>query len=169
MPASFAPRRVGEPRMSFAPVVGLAPSREPRATRTTWRRERAPRFAARVTALSPEGREPTTWSYAMRFLTYDLALSLITSLRPSLAIIQRHDAALAKQLRTALSSIALNIAEANGRTGGDRLHHFRIALGSLRESGAVLDVAIAFGWLASAPLHAERDRLAGMLFSLQRR
>ena len=105
----------------------------------------------------------------MRFVTYDLSITLIHALRPTLAILQRHDAALAKQLRNALSSIALNTAEANGRTGGDRLHHFRIALGSLRESGAVLDVAVAFGWLPAAPLAAERDRLAGMLFGLQRR
>ena len=105
----------------------------------------------------------------MRLLAYDLAISLIASLRPTLAVIKRHDAALTKQLRDALSSIALNTAEANGRVGGDRLHHFRIALGSLRESGAVLDVAVAFGWLGSAPLAAERDRLGGLLFGLQRR
>ena len=105
----------------------------------------------------------------MRLLAYDLAISLIASLRPTIACIKRHDAALTKQLRDALASIALNTAEANGRVGGDRLHHFRIALGSLRESGAVLDVAVAFGWLEAAPLAEERDRLGGLLFGLQRR
>ena len=105
----------------------------------------------------------------MRLLAYDLAISLIASLRPTLAVIKRHDAALTKQLRDALASVALNTAEANGRVGGDRLHHFRIALGSLRESGAVLDVAVAFGWLEAAPLSAERDRLGGLIFGLQRR
>ena len=105
----------------------------------------------------------------MRFLAYDLSIELIHSLRPTLALIKRHDAALTKQLRDALASIALNTAEANGRVGGDRLHHFRIALGSLRESGAVLDVAVAFGWLETAPFATERDRLGGLLFGLQRR
>jgi four helix bundle protein len=105
----------------------------------------------------------------MRFLAYDLSIDLIRTLRPTLAVIQRHDAALARQLRNALASVPLNMAEANGRTGGDRLHHFRIALGSLHEAGAVLDVAVAFGWLESPPLAAERDRLAGMLYGLQRR
>jgi len=105
----------------------------------------------------------------MRLLAYDLAIELIHTLRPTLAQLKRHDAALAKQLRDALASIALNTAEANGRVGGDRLHHFRIALGSLRESSAVLEVAVAFGWLEAAPLATERDSLGGLLFGLQRR
>ncbi|MDX2093456.1 MAG: four helix bundle protein [Kofleriaceae bacterium] len=104
----------------------------------------------------------------MRLLAFDLALSLIHSLRPTLEALRRHDAPLAKQLRTALASVALNAAEALGRTGGDRPHLFRIALGSLREVNAVLDVAIAFGYLAEAPLAAERDRLGGLLYGLQR-
>ena len=104
----------------------------------------------------------------MRFVAYDLALDLIRSLAPALAVLRRHDADLAKQARRALASVALNTSEANGRTGGDRLHSFRIALGSLREVGAALDVAVAFGWLDHAPLDAERDRLCGILYSLQR-
>src|SRR5213593_945911 len=104
----------------------------------------------------------------MRFLTYDLALDVIRGLREPLAVIRRHDAALAKQGVNAVNSVALNTAEGSGRSGGDRLHHFRIALGSLREVGAVLDIAAAHGWLAAQPLAGERDRLAGMLYSLQR-
>jgi len=30
-------------------------------------------------------------------------------------------------------------------------------------------VAVAFGWLAEAPMAAERDRLGGILYGLQRR
>ena len=105
----------------------------------------------------------------MRFLTYDLSLELIRGLREPLAIIRRHDAALARQGRDAVNSVALNVAEANGRDGGDRHHHFRIALGSLREIGAVLDIAAAHGWLVEPPLGRERDRLGGMIFGLQRR
>ncbi len=104
----------------------------------------------------------------MRFLAYDLSLEIICGLRQPFAIIRRNDASLAKQGRDAVNSIAINIAEAGGRIGGDRLHLFRIALGSLREVGAVLDVAAAHGWLPSPSLAAQRDRLGGMLFSLQR-
>ena len=104
----------------------------------------------------------------MRFIAYDLSIDLVTALRSTLARIKRHDAALAKQGRDALGSVPLNLNEANGRTGGDRLHHFRIALGSLREVGAVLDVAVAMGYLDVAPMIRERDRLCGIIFSLQR-
>ena len=104
----------------------------------------------------------------MRFLAYDLSIDLIVQLRAALARIKRHDAALAKQGRDAAGSVSLNLGEGNGRAGADRLHHFRIALGSLREVGAVLDVAVAFGYLDEAPLARERDRLCGIIYGLQR-
>jgi len=102
------------------------------------------------------------------FLAYHLAIDLVRLLREPLAVIRSHDADLAKQASRALTSVPLNVAEANGRAGRDRLHLFRIALGSLRELGAALDVAVAAGWLDEAPLAAERDRLCGILFGCQR-
>ena len=105
----------------------------------------------------------------MSFIAYDLTIDLIRCLREPLAIIRRHDAALAKQATNAVNSIALNLAEGRGRFGGDRQHCFRIALGSLHEVGAALDIAAAHGWLAAPPFAAERDRLAGLIFGLQRR
>jgi four helix bundle protein len=104
----------------------------------------------------------------MRFIAYDLSIDLIVGLRSTLARIKRHDAALAKQGRDAAGSVPLNLGEGNGRAGADRLHHFRIALGSLREVGAVLDVAVALGYLDETPLTRERDRLCGIIYSLQR-
>ena len=62
----------------------------------------------------------------------------------------------------------LNVAEANGRVGRDRAHLFRVALGSLRELGAALEVATALGWLPAPPLAAERDRLGGLIYGCQR-
>ena len=105
----------------------------------------------------------------MRSLVYALSLDLIRGLREPLRRIRQHDAALAKQGTNALNSVALNAAEAGGRIGGDKLHLVRIALGSLREVGAVLDIAAAHGWLDDAPLAAERDRLGALLYGLQRR
>jgi hypothetical protein len=64
--------------------------------------------------------------------------------------------------------VPLDVGEASGRTGRDRVYHFRVALGSLRELGAALDVAAAFGYLPDAPCAAERDRLGGLLYGLQR-
>ena len=105
----------------------------------------------------------------MRFLAYDLAIDLVRRLREPIAGIGHHNADLARQVCRSLASVPLNIAEASGRAGRDRLHLFRIALGSLREVGAALDTAAAFGWLDAVPCAAERDRLCGMLYSLQRR
>jgi four helix bundle protein len=105
----------------------------------------------------------------MRFVAYDLALHLIRNLPAPLAVIRRHSAALAKQGANAADSVLLNIAEGSARDGGDQLHHYRIALGSLREVSAVLDIATAHGWLDAAPLASERDRLGGVIYGLQRR
>ena len=105
----------------------------------------------------------------MRSLAYGLSLDIIRGLQPSLAAIRRRDARLARQGTDALNSVALNVAEAGGRTGGDRLHHVRIALGSLREVGAVLDIAAAHGWLPQPAMAAERDRLGALLYGQQRR
>ena len=104
----------------------------------------------------------------MRLVAYDLAIDLVRRLREPLAVVRRHDPDLARQASRALASVPLNVAEATGRAGRDRLHLFRVALGSLRELGAALDVAAAFGWLPDAPFASERDRLCGVLYGLQR-
>ena len=105
----------------------------------------------------------------MSLIAYDLALDLVSALPPTLASFKRHNKRLATQLEDAVTSIALNIAEGTGRVGGDRLHHFRIALGSLREVGAALACGRRLGWISEEPMAAERDRLGGLLYGLQRR
>ena len=105
----------------------------------------------------------------MRFLAYDLSLDLIRNLREPLATIRRHDAALAKQARDALNSVAMNLAEGSGRNGGDRQQHFSFALGSLRELSCAIEIATAHGWFTQPPCALERDRLGGMLWRLKQR
>ncbi len=49
------------------------------------------------------------------------------------------------------------------------MHHFRVAAGSLGECRAVLDVAVASGWIAEVRLRSVRqllDREAAMLYRL---
>ncbi len=60
----------------------------------------------------------------MKFHALERSLQTVRHLRPIVATVSRHDPSLAKQLRTAASSIALNLSEANGRTGRDRNHLF---------------------------------------------
>jgi four helix bundle protein len=113
---------------------------------------------------------PTTHeSSPVRFIARDVCLEVIAGLEPALALIRRRDASLATQTRRAIDSTLLNLAEGNGREGLDRLHHFRIALGSLREANAALDIAGARRWLPQPlPMAAARDRLGALIFGLIR-
>jgi four helix bundle protein len=64
-------------------------------------------------------------------------------------VIRGHDRDLADQLRRAATSIALNLAEADGNAGGNRRNRLHTALGSLREVRAALRVAVAFEYVAA--------------------
>lgn len=106
----------------------------------------------------------------MPFVAYDLALDFVRALVEPLAILRRFDADEAKQLARSSKSVARNLAEASGRAGGDRRYHFSVALGSLREAQASLDIAIASGWLpADLAAYAVAHRLGGLVYRLARR
>ena len=80
-------------------------------------------------------------------VVYVRFLALLRQLPPVLAVIERRDVDLARQLRRALQSVALNMCEASGNEGGTRRQRFLSALGSLRESIAALEVAEALGYV----------------------
>jgi four helix bundle protein len=69
---------------------------------------------------------------------------------------------LRQQFERAVLSIALNLAEGTGRSGKDRLYHFRIAYGSCCEVKACLTIA-------NHPLFKKADRLGGMIYKLIQR
>ncbi len=78
---------------------------------------------------------------------YDVILGVLRELRPVIAEIETHDKDLARQLKRASTSIALNCSEGSGSHGGTRRERYRNALGSARESGACLDAALALGYV----------------------
>jgi four helix bundle protein len=78
---------------------------------------------------------------------YETVLQVIAGLRPVMVRIEKHDKDLARQLRRASSSVALNVCEGSGSSGGTRRERYRNALGSARETGACLDVAMALGYV----------------------
>ena len=78
---------------------------------------------------------------------YDTVIDVLRRLRPVVAQIEAHDRDLARQLRRAASSVALNVSEGSGSRGGTRRERYCNALGSARETGACLDVAQALGYL----------------------
>ena len=77
---------------------------------------------------------------------YDVMIQAIAELKTVLPAIESCDRDLGRQLRRAASSVALNLAEGSGSSGGTRRERYRNALGSAREVGACLDVAEAFGY-----------------------
>ncbi len=75
----------------------------------------------------------------------DDAVLLVALVRPYVQDIARGDADLARQLRKSSKSVAQNLAEGSGCSGGRRRNHYRIALGSARETEVSLRLAIADG------------------------
>jgi four helix bundle protein len=103
------------------------------------------------------------------FVALDVSILAIERTRPLIARVRAHDRDLADQLRRALSSVALNLGEADGSRGGNRVARFSTALGSVRESRAALRVAVAWGYLSPADVgegDALLDRVAAMLYRL---
>ena len=78
----------------------------------------------------------------------DVILGLIRELVPLVDAISRHDSALAKQLRDALNSAALNTAEGSDQRGARRTNHYCIAVGSAREALVALRAAEAWRYIA---------------------
>jgi four helix bundle protein len=96
---------------------------------------------------------------------YTTIIDVLRGLRPVLAQIEVHDRDLARQLRRAASSMALNTSEGSGSHGGTRRERYRNALGSARETGSCLDVALAFGYVeeVDAPLLDALDHVRATL------
>jgi four helix bundle protein len=101
---------------------------------------------------------------------YSKMIGVLGMLRGVLTQIEKHDRDLGNQLRRAASSVALNIAEGSGSHGGTRLARYRTALGSARETGACLDVAVALGYVeeVDSGLLSQLDRVRAMLATLVR-
>lgn len=74
---------------------------------------------------------------------HGVALELVRDVVPLLREIERSDPDLARQGRRAVMSVPLNISEGSDQVGKRRTHHYRIALGSARETLSVMRAAQA--------------------------
>ena len=81
------------------------------------------------------------------FRVYQDSLALAKQVAPVIAALKKKDNNLADQLRRALISVPLNLAEGAGQAGGHRKQRYLTALGSLREVEACVRVAEAMGYL----------------------
>ena len=81
----------------------------------------------------------------MVFEAEEVAIQLITALKPLVPGIKARDRALADQLTRAASSVALNIGEGNYSDPGNRRARFFTAAGSANETRLALRIAVSWG------------------------
>ena len=106
-----------------------------------------------------------------RFHAHEVALAWAGALGAALAKLARRDPDLARQLRRAVASVPLNLAEGACRTGKDRMHHYRIAAGSAAEAMSGLELALRWGRVGAGDLESAEafaDRLRALLWRLTR-
>jgi four helix bundle protein len=114
---------------------------------------------------------PSRKDTTLPFIAYDVALEALRLLRPLVAKIRLHDAALAGQILEAGTSAPMNLAEGRKRRGRDARYHYSVASGSAAEARSGLDVAEALGYLAEgegAAAWATLDRVCAMTWPLIR-
>jgi four helix bundle protein len=96
---------------------------------------------------------------------HEVAVRLVREVLPLVEEIQRVDPDLARQLRRAVMSAPLNVAEGSEQTGKRRNLHYRIALGSAREAWSALQVADAARYISppTKELRNSFDQIIGTL------
>jgi four helix bundle protein len=100
------------------------------------------------------------------------ALEIIEMARPLIEAIYRKDRDLGSQVRRALSSVALNLAEGFGCTGGSARARFETASGSLNEARTGFRIAVAWRYIPQSgtnELLESMHSLGGRVFGLCRR
>ena len=103
----------------------------------------------------------------MSLKIYTDALQLVRDMRENVTKITQHDADLGKQLRRALTSVPLNIAEGEWRRNGNARARFETAMGSANEVRAILETADAMGYVVADARQVDAlDRIARTLHKL---
>ncbi len=100
------------------------------------------------------------------------SLEVVELARPLIEAVYRRDRDLASQLRRAISSVALNLAEGFGCTGGSARARFETARGSLNEAQTGIRIAVAWRYVsqaAASELLESMHSLGGRVFGLCRR
>ena len=108
----------------------------------------------------------------LRLSALSVMIGTVASMRGVVEVIDGKDKDLARQIRRAASSVALNLAEADGSDRGNRRARLHNALGSAREARTGLQLAVAWGYVGNdevVSVDAQLDRVAAMTFGLLRK
>ena len=100
------------------------------------------------------------------------ALQAAAGLQPMMAGLRRRDRGLFDQVHRAMNSVVLNIAEADGNDPGTAKARFASACGSAKEVRAGLQLAVAYGYVASsqaAKVDTALDEVCAMSWRLSGR
>ena len=100
-------------------------------------------------------------------MIYEVILEVVGELKPVMRAIERHDADLARQMRRAACSVALNTAEGMYSGGRNKGARYQTALGSMRETLACVEVAGALGYVDTVDARTE-DRIRRIIGTLVR-
>ena len=98
---------------------------------------------------------------------YTVVLEMVAEVAGIAGRIERRDRDLARQLRRAAASVALNTAEGMGNSAGHKRQRYQTALGSAREVMACVDVAKAMRYVGKVDA-AVLDRLDHVIATLIR-
>ena len=82
----------------------------------------------------------------------ELVLEVIPHIRIIVDKIRKHDPHLADQLKRAVNTVALNLAEADGNRAGNRRMRLETAHGSTHEAIYAMRIAAAWGYVTDAEL-----------------
>lgn len=100
-----------------------------------------------------------------RLLAHDLAVEAAGQVYRLVEKVPPFARDLADQARRAAMSVPLNLAEASGRAGRDRLQHHRIALGSAREATTCILLLSSIG-VVDAVRASETPRLLDRVIAM---
>ena len=106
----------------------------------------------------------------MNFIAREVILQAVRAMRPVMDIVRTKDRELHEQMRSALSSAALNLDEGAAQRHGQQRARYQTAAGSAREVRMGLQLAIAFGYVsgeAAAEADALLDRFGALTWRLQ--
>lgn len=145
------------------------PAREPRTFRASGNDEQG---FTDIAAVTEADAVRGGMHIPLRQLVLDEVVQVIALVEPLVFAVARKDRDLASQIRRAVSSVGLNVAEGFGTAAGNERLRFQRARGSLYEAHAGLRMAVAWRYLSAAEAAAALaalDHLGGRIYGLIRK